>query len=632
MPKRSDLPFVGIDVKEIPRFKIRFWNSDTGHWALKKYQSRFWTARDWLRQFDWVEKRKMNMTLMPLGANADLCSRAIKTAFEIEDPPVGSRYLGGYPAGWAWPGEYRDFVTQAAFKFARERGIKFWAGAGYGDVPARFRTLHPELKYLKPDAYDNPLLHPDDSAADKYSKRYAEEMNKDFGTDHIYGLSMYCEALPLDSYDESLQLKIAAVKKGADLFRKFDPQARFLLDTWDFLANGGTIWADQNRTWTFLNALPKDDMYVLYDCTFDMAGPQKMYQRFNHFKPVPWAIGIVQSFAGDDHLHGDIARTIREVQIAADDPQSDNLVGMFLVPELTNAQVMFWHLVAEMAWNPKGITEESFVRDYSLHRYGRESLEKMCEASSWVVKGCYSNSYGSPNQQYPQQNKPYYKYREVAFSYPDQDFVIKSIECFRHLAGFTRKGIDLALEEKDKQKDNPLYVNDMLYYTKQYVSFLFNINFFEMHKAYNEGDKVAFETSVSKARLCLSLIEKMLSTRSDHSLKVMIDEVMSVPGTNPYTPEMIRQSCVINDYCLNDVYEIFGSCYSRIYDANVEALRKKLQSGIHDDDFDACADAKARIYKEWISRPVPESNPEDGFQGSTLESVVWALDNAPGLN
>jgi len=49
IPSRESIPFRGIDLEDLPRFSMRFWNSDTGYWGLKKFQGRFWNAQQWLR-------------------------------------------------------------------------------------------------------------------------------------------------------------------------------------------------------------------------------------------------------------------------------------------------------------------------------------------------------------------------------------------------------------------------------------------------------------------------------------------------------------------------------------------------------------------------------------------------------
>ena len=103
---------------------------------------------------------------------------------------------------------------------------------------------------------------------------------------------------------------------------------------------------------------------------------------------------------------------------------------------------------------------------------------------------------------------------------------------------------------------------------------MFNIYFLNMHKVYNIRDKDEFETHAGQALNCLKLIEQLLSTRPDHSLKVMIDEVMSVPGANPYAPEMIGQSCINWDYLKNDVYEEVKFIYRKMVKMNIEVLRE----------------------------------------------------------
>jgi len=628
IPRRDKIPFTGIDLVELPRFSMRFWNSDTGHWGLKKFQSRFWNAQQWLRQLDWMDKRKLNMSLMPLNPNMNLARSAVVRSFDVSEPPVRARYLGGWPGGWAWPGDYRDYVTKTVLKFGRERGIKFVSGSGLGEVPARFKEKYPELRYVPADNYNNPLLHPKDPKVKYYTKRYNDELIKDFGTDHIYYLTMYTEFLPGDSQEEQLEYKVIGATKGIEFMREIDPQAKFVMNAWDFMSHP-EFWTPE-RVSTYLSSLQKDAICVLYDDSFDLR-PEHFYKKYNYYEGLPWAIGILQSFAGDDQLHGDIPRMIREVQEAASDPKSTNLVGFFLVPELTNAHVMFWHLMAKLAWDPAGITVDSFLQDYCLHRYGEESAERMYEASKMIVKGCYSSSYSGGADVIFTINEALYKYKGMIgnkFSFPDEKFIDGAVQDFTKKARYMKEGINIALTELERQKGNPLFINDMFYYTKQYLSFVFNIHFLKMHGAYNNADIEQFDKHSEQALKCLTLIEKILSTRPDHSLKAMIDEVMSIPGSNPFAPEMIRQACINWDYTKNDVYEEVKFNYRNLVAMNIGVLRKKLDSGDTTGDFSQCLKAKEKINQEWMRHSLTVDSAEK-FSGTALEASVWALKNIP---
>ncbi|MBI2841826.1 MAG: alpha-N-acetylglucosaminidase C-terminal domain-containing protein [Armatimonadetes bacterium] len=648
IPRRKTIPFMGIDQVDVPRFTIRFWNSDTGHWGLKKYQSRFRTAEEWLRQFDWLEKRRLNFTLLPLGANSDMCSGPILRAFDVGEPPLEARYLGGWPAGWAWPVEYRDYVTNAIFQFGRERGIKFWSGAGLGDVPARFRSAHPELKYMPSDGYDNPLLHPDEPATRHYTKVYNDEINKEFGADHIHSLGMYAEANWGQSLEQQFEIKMKGTRKALEYILEIDPDAVFYVDGWDTVANG-KLWTPE-RMAAFLKSLPKDKVYVYNDNSFDQR--DCLYKLYNCYEGIPWGIGVLTAYAGDDELHGNIPYLIERVREAAGDAKCGSLIGFFMYPELTNCHVMFWHLMTKLAWNPKEITVESYLDDFCLHRYGRESQRTMAEASKWIVRGCYSQSYFGDQGKIPQgKTAPYkaggsgilnsntalYKFkRECAqrFVSSDKDIggnatVQDAIDYYLDCAELMRKGIDVALGEKDRLKDNPLYVNDLFYYTKQYITFLYNYHYLSLSKAYWAEDRAGFDAAAADALKCLEIIEKMLSTRPDHSLKLMIDEVMSVPGTNPFTPEMVKKSCVNWDYTKNDVYEQVKFNYRPLVEMSINVLRRKMQDGSDKKDLSECANEKSRIDEEWLRNPL-RVDPEEKFKGSPLESVLWALSESRG--
>ena len=174
-----------------------------------------------------------------------------------------------------------------------------------------------------------------------------------------------------------------------------------------------------------------------------------------------------------------------------------------------------------------------------------------------------------------------YKYKSRVgnqFSYVDEEFNDVALRDFTGKARLMEAGIEIALTELERQEDHPLFRNDVFYYTKQYLAFTFNIHFLKMHKAYNSSDKDEFEMRAGQVLHCLTLIEKLLSTRRDHSLEVMIDEVMSVLGANPYAPEMIRQFCINWGYLKNDVYEEVKFIYRKLVVVGLHLLVSVMMS------------------------------------------------------
>ena len=237
--------------------------------------------------------------------------------------------------------------------------------------------------------------------------------------------------------------------------------------------------------------------------------------------------------------------------------------------------------MTKLAWNSAEITLDSFLQDYCLHIYGEGSAKRMVEGSKMIVRRCYRSSYVSGGDNVIAINEALYKYKSRVgsqFSYTDESFNDAALRDFTRKAHLMKEGIEIVLAELEPQQDNLLFANDMFYYTKQYIAFMFNIHFLNMHKVYNIRDKDEFETHAGQALNCLVLIEKLLSTRQDHSLKVMIDEVMSVPRANPYAPETIRQSCINWDYLKNDVYEEVKFIYRKLVVVGLHLLVSVMMS------------------------------------------------------
>jgi hypothetical protein len=81
---------------------------------------------------------------------------------------------------------------------------------------------------------------------------------------------------------------------------------------------------------------------------------------------------------------------------------------------------------------------------------------------------------------------------------------------------------------------------------------------------------------VAQAHQLMLAAEKILSTRKDFSLTELIRKVMSVPGTNKFTPEMIRQGNIVAEYPTRDCYEIMHTYYRPKMQIYFDLLRPKL--------------------------------------------------------
>ena len=176
IPKRKEVPLLNVSYIEKPSFKWRAWNSDFGHWVIKKYQSKFWGRKEWYRQLDWMAKHKLNLTWYGMGAKFNMAATAVEV-YELDPRRPQERYGGGWPEGWNWPDDYREELTRDIFSYARARGIKIAYSFGFGNVPREFYSRYPNrAKWIGPDSYGNVNIDPNDPLAYKLTMKYIKRI------------------------------------------------------------------------------------------------------------------------------------------------------------------------------------------------------------------------------------------------------------------------------------------------------------------------------------------------------------------------------------------------------------------------------------------------------------------------
>lgn len=577
-----------------------------------------WSADDWKNRYSWFAKRKLNFSNLNCGYSNRLSGIATLIALGADTEPADEHYNFGWPDSWYYPARRSTRVTQEAVKFARDMGLKLFMVVGFGNVPYWYKKMHPEYKWVE-GIYDTALLHPDDPVSTDITKRLYFYNTAFFGTDHIYFDYPYAEQTGNVTIDESLRVRIESAKKAITTLKEIDPQAKFMLDTWDFACFPNSLWKVDNVK-KYLDTFKNDDFYMIYDTQAEAW--DKSYKRNGYFFGKNWSFGVLQSFQGDDQLFGDLNGLITKVNEAVNDPQSTNLKGMIGVPETSGHNVLYWQLMTDLAWDPSGITKENFIKDYCLKRYGKESLPVMEKAIKILADTLYSGG-GNYQMIYKKIGSNY----NTVYALVDdnkqyvQDFLDKEPKVISNL----KKCLDIALTQADKLKDDKLFENDMVDIAKCYWGHKSNLYLINAYQAFGKGDKAGFEKNLADAIDMLSRSEKLLSTRKDYQLQVQIDEVEAYPGHNPYSAKMIKQASRNQDYACNDVYEMFHYYYIPKVKAWGDTLRTKMDKGEKTVTFNEVDPAYKPVIDSFLNNPIKISD-DQKLKCSPLEAVKMLMD------
>jgi len=625
VPKRSALPIGDIDIAQAPRWPVRHFGLSSC-WGLAKWHHQFRTMAHRKQMIEWMVKRRINRTHHFFGPTIAASGQPAVDVYGISDTEPDNFTFAGWPGCLGWPAKVRTQIIKDQLDYARQRGMTWIYYLAYGNLPHQFRQTHPQYKYVGQLGYSATVLYPDDPQAARWSKAFYQAIIETYGTDHIYQDCPFVESTGATDAEKSFQLKLTAAREMCKVFKALDDQAIWESDAWDFGALPH-VWTAE-RIKRYFKGLPQE-MMLIYD-TAGLGNP--FYKRTNYFEGTPWALGILHSFQGDDHLHGDLAHAIGAIQALSKDPKADKCVGIYHVPESTGHNVLFFDLTCHLAWRPDALTLADYLRDYVKRRFGEKDLPRMLPAVQALVGAVYSGGRGAGVMPIYQKLGCHYGPREWWPIVDDRKVKNDGYDNIAKVIPDLRRAIRLALACRDTQQDNPLYVNDMVDWTRTYLAHVFNWAVLDAYRALNQGKAKRVAASVAMARRCLKHIEAILSTRPDFSLQAQIERAMKVPGANPYLPWYMKQHCVNDLYSANEVYEQLHWYYGprmAVYLGELEARAARGVKTITWKDVEARCGA---IHTRWLEKDIAVPT-EHRFKGTTMAAVtaaMTAIEGPPG--
>lgn len=622
IPQRSDLPVEGIDRAEIPRWPRRHFNFP-GSIGLDKFHPKLRTMDHHKRLFDWMSRRKLNWSGYYAGPMIVYGGQAAKQVFSLNDTRAERQLFGGWPGSWIFPAQLQTEILQQIFNYSRARGIQWIYYFPFGNLPPEMRDRHPEYPYIPGLGYDATTLQPDTPEAWDWSKKYLTAFIELYGTDHVYMDSPYTESMGAASLEDSFKLKLKGAERVLELFKDVDPEAIWHSDTWDLSAQQ-MLWTPE-RIETYYTTLPQQNMLVYDLVDFNLEPRPRAYERTNYFYETPWTLAFLHSFQGDDQLHGMLERVIEDVHDVASDPENKSMEGIYNVPETIGHNVLYFELTSELAWQPEGVTLESYLDNFARRRWGAEKDSSLRRALDQIVAALHSDFVPYMHTHF------YRKHGKVQviptfalFPNRRSQPTMAHGEIEQQRLDLLAGAIEQALSVRREQVENPLYANDLVEWTKEYLGWMSDWASFNAYLCFKEGDIEGLNQSAEIALLCLGQIEKILSTRPDYSLQRQIDNVMATPGINPDTPWLIKQHCVNWLYSTNDNYEQMHWFYRPRMKVYFDALRERAEAGLDTIEWEDIAEATDRYLERWLNEDiaVPE---EEQYPGTSLEAIVEAF-------
>lgn len=343
------------------------------------YTMPWWQWRDWERLIDWMALNGITMPLAITGQEAiwykvwqdlGLKEKEIRNYFTGPAHLPWHRMLnldywqGGLPHSWL---EHQLELQKKIVAREREFNMKPVLPAFAGHVPYELLRVYPNAKISRlsewggfgPE-YRASFLDPMDPLFSKIQKAYLEEQEKQFGTDHIYGIDPFNEVDPPSWEPEYLQRVGKAIYKTlADV----DNEAVWLQMTWLFY-HKRKEWTPE-RIKALLTSVPQERSVLLdYYCEHT-----EIWKRTESFYGVPYIWCFLGNFGGNTMLTGNWKRINERIENAFRNG-GENLSGLGSTLEGFDCNPFLYEYLFEKAWNT-GIDRADWIESLADYRTGK---------------------------------------------------------------------------------------------------------------------------------------------------------------------------------------------------------------------------------------------------------------------
>jgi alpha-N-acetylglucosaminidase len=369
-------PLPHARVQRVSPFRYRYFFN----YCCFGYSLAWWDWPQWEKLIDWMAMNGVNMPLAVTGSEA--IWRQVLLDLGLDEKAV-SEFLAGppyLPFGWmgcldGWggplPARWLDrhlHLQKKILQRERELGMTPVLQGFTGHVPAAIRKNFPQAKMQKIRwvEWDTYFLEPEDPLFKRIGSAYLEHQNREFGTDHLYAADTFIEMTPPSSDPVFLRNMGRAISEA---MTAVDEKAVWVMQGWVFF-NNAKFWQPP-QTEAILRSVP-DDRLLLLDLFCD---ENPVWNKTNAFYGKPWVWCILQNFGNTVKVHGQLKKINKELFEAAASPQRGKLCGIGMIQEGLDYNPVVFDFMTEMAWRDQPVDLSTWIRDYSLRRYGQSLID-----------------------------------------------------------------------------------------------------------------------------------------------------------------------------------------------------------------------------------------------------------------
>ncbi|MBI2844060.1 MAG: alpha-N-acetylglucosaminidase C-terminal domain-containing protein [Armatimonadetes bacterium] len=595
VPKTKSLEFGDIDFSSRPYFEER----QNMQGCAIMYSAQYWGWKDWKREVDWAAKKKFNIFHVYIGYYV-AAHEAVK-AMGVEAPEPTAR------------DKAQAELAKKLVAYAHSIGLRTVTTIGIGEVPPAFKRRYPDTGYFEVAWLDYPaklFIHPGDPLFTRYMTEMVRQLDRLYGTDHLYETAPYPETTPGASQDEKRELVVQFAKAVSNVAASVTPKGKLFMSGWAFIDR--KYWTD-DQIKAFLDVIP-NEILTLNDVA-------DKYAELNYFYGKQWGFSRLHSFGGNTHLHGDMPGLVKSMQGLVTDRRARNCKAFYLNPEIIRHNPFYFDLAAKLGWDPLAVKLDDYVSDYALRRYGEEPAVGMESCLRELIQSVYSRyDYVGPSYQ----SVPALDQRESLVSYT------------RSLP-FLKKALKIALEQSDRQAGNECFKRDLVDIGKEYLGNVITQSHLDLLAAFRAKDRGAFAAAAERIRSGMDALETVVGLCPDYYLAEEINRAVKSPYSMKPADAVVDVRTVrsvwgdfehydsVLDYARKDMLELVKYYYRPRMELLISHLDECLKNGkepsakyIHD----GCRDVCKRFVYDSAEATVPK------WRGEVTSLVKSALSKA----
>lgn len=563
------------------------------------YSMPWWGWKEWERLIDWMALNGINCPLAITGQES--VWYRIWTEMGISDMETRSYFTGPAHLPWhrmqnidCWQGPLpeswisgQESLQKRIVERERELGMKPVLPAFSGHVPAALKRLYPEADIRSlgewagfPEEYHCCFLDPMDPLFGEIQKKFLAIQDMLYGSDHIYGIDLFNEVTP-PSWDPDYLARVG--RQVYSSLRDADEEAVWLQMTWMFYFNREE-WTS-GRIQSYITSYPPEHSILLdYYCDC-----QEVWKMTSSFHGVPFIWCYLGNFGGNSMLRGSLAQVNERIENVFDNAPG-NLIGLGATMEGFDCNPFMYEFVFEKAWDySRDISQDGYASHMAQLRSG--GTAESAEAWRILLEKVYVGT----------------GHRSVMTRRPMPGIMKMPADenngyCNEDLG----KVVRLLL---DNPSDRPSAKFDIVNFTRQYLTNMFDQHVFDYQEAFHSGD-IGRMRSLRKRMECIFTdIDRLLGCEPSFLLGRWISQARSWgsgrAGKKYYESNARNlittwgdRASSLNDYASRDWAGLAGSYYRERWEMYFDEVEAAVANG-HTFDTEAWTSRISDYEKAW---------------------------------